>query len=277
MISKQDTILLEDAYLFSQLGGDLNVIAESIELVLTEPLFLKEFEQQLELDLGDKKASKSQQMKKIVQDAANKINSLYPKNKKAMSQALPKFFNKVSKELGVPPNQISSQQSLANANQPSSQQQPVTDVNQSPSSSTTSDVVDATSQITIDPKAKPTSKEVSRIFKELKQVPGLYDAVIKRVLKNVARRKSVQPQQAPESSNSVSSPESSNSTPSPEPSNSTSSESNAAIVASNSEANIQAKLNKKKGQTGQKIAEGAFLHFFTEDCKFGQIYKTAIE
>lgn len=268
MISKQDTILLEDAYLFSQLGGDLNVIAESIELVLTEPLFLKEFEQQLELDLGDKKASKSQQMKKIVQDAANKINSLYPKNKKAMSQALPKFFNKVSKELGVPPNQISSQQSLANANQPSSQQQPVTDVNQSPSSSTTSDVVDATSQITIDPKAKPTSKEVSRIFKELKQVPGLYDAVIKRVLKNVARRKSVQPQQAPESSNS---------TPSPEPSNSTSSESNAAIVASNSEANIQAKLNKKKGQTGQKIAEGAFLHFFTEDCKFGQIYKTAIE
>jgi hypothetical protein len=53
-------------------------------------------------------ARSGRELQKFAKDVANKINELYPKNKKAMAAAIPKFTDTVSKYLGLPPQSSSS-------------------------------------------------------------------------------------------------------------------------------------------------------------------------
>ncbi|MEY5134532.1 MAG: hypothetical protein RL709_227, partial [Pseudomonadota bacterium] len=48
-------------------------------------------------------ARSGRELQKYAKDVAKKINELYPKNKKAMAAAIPKFTDTVSKYLGLPP------------------------------------------------------------------------------------------------------------------------------------------------------------------------------
>lgn len=65
-------------------------------------------------------AKSGRELQKFAKDVANKINELYPKNKKAMAAAIPKFTDTVSKYLGLPPQTQASSSAPAaeQSNQP---------------------------------------------------------------------------------------------------------------------------------------------------------------
>ena len=77
-------------------------------------------------------AKSGRELQKFAKDVASKINELYPKNKKAMAAAIPKFTDTVSKYLGLPP------QSRAQAPAQATEQSPANNNNAAPAATSSS-------------------------------------------------------------------------------------------------------------------------------------------
>jgi hypothetical protein len=56
-------------------------------------------------------ARAARDLQKFAKEVANKINEIYPKNKKAMAAAIPKFSSSVAKYLGISPTAVAAQSS----------------------------------------------------------------------------------------------------------------------------------------------------------------------
>jgi len=67
-------------------------------------------------------ARSGEELQKFAKEVAAKINQLYPKNKKAMAAAIPKFSNSVSKYLGITPTTTTSSTAQSTAPQTNSAQ-----------------------------------------------------------------------------------------------------------------------------------------------------------
>jgi len=82
-------------------------------------------------------ARSGRELQKFAKEVANKINELYPKNKKAMAAAIPKFTDSVSKYLGLSPQAAQPQQAAEPSQDQSTAaqaEQPIQETQQSNSS-----------------------------------------------------------------------------------------------------------------------------------------------
>ena len=69
-------------------------------------------------------ARAGRELQKYAKEVANKINELYPKNKKAMAAAIPKFTNLVSKQLGIQSTDQQPAEPVAEPPKPTNQENP---------------------------------------------------------------------------------------------------------------------------------------------------------
>jgi len=155
-VASKDSVQEKKAWLASLLFTESN-----IELALKNSGILSE-------------AESGRELQKFAKEVANKINTLYPKNKKAMAAAIPKFSDTVSRYLGLPPQTPNTPQTL-----PATDTNPPTEISTTDQSSSTPDNNSSqTSQQTTDSSqtssSAPTGKGiVNKIVGFIKKHPKI--------------------------------------------------------------------------------------------------------